>query len=138
MNYVCINPRTKNGYLNMNGVYVDSNKDIHKYLLLGGIVSTMLYYGHRPTLMNLLFYKYFCGCSSDLNRIRAIGMSNREACVWIQEQMADIDEYDRDFLDGVAKHLVKYSVEDDKGTKFISKLWLKSYAKAYRIGDAIV
>ena len=138
MNYVCINPRTKNGCLYLDGVNVDSNKDVNKYLLLGGIASTMLYYGHRPTLMNLLFYKYFRGCSSDLNRIRAIGMSNREACAWIQEQMSDIDEYDREFLDGVAKHLVKYSVEDDNGTKIISKSWLKSYAKAYRTGDAIV
>ena len=138
MNYVCINPRTKSGYLNMNGVYIDFNKDVNKYLLLGGITSTMLYYGHRPTLLNLLFYKYFRGCSSDLNRIRAIGMSNREACVWIQEQMTDIDEYDREFLDGVAKHLVKYSVEDDNGTKIISKSRLKSYAKAYRAGAAIV
>ena len=138
MNYVCINPRAKNGYLKMDGVDVDSNKDIHKYLLLGGIASTMLYDGRRPTLVNLLFYKYFHGCSSDLNRIRAIGMSNREACVWIQEQMSDIDEYDREFLDGVAKHLIKYSPEDDNGTKFISKSWLKSYAKAYRAGTAII
>ena len=138
MNYVCINPRTKNGYLKMDKVDVDSNKDIHKYLLLGGIASTMLYDGRRPTLLHLLFYKYFHGCRSDLNRIRAIGMSNREACVWIQEQMTDIDEYDREFLDSVAKHLVKYSVEDDNGTKIISKSWLKSYAKAYRAGDAIV
>lgn len=138
MNYVCINPRTKNGYLKMDGVNVDSNKDIHKYLLLGGIASTMLYESRRLTLINLLFYKYFRGCSSDLNRIRAIGMSNREACAWIQEQMSDIDEYDREFLDGVAKHLVKYSTEDDNGTKFISKSRLKSYAKAYRIGDTIV
>ena len=52
--------------------------------------------------------------------------------------MTDIDEYDREFLDGVAKHLIKYSPEDDNGTKFISKSWLKSYAKAYRAGDAIV
>ena len=73
-----------------------------------------------------------------MNRIRAIGMSNREACAWIQEQMTDIDEYDREFIDGVAKHLIKYSTEDDNGTKFISKSWLKSYAKAYRIGDTIV
>lgn len=138
MNYVCINPRTKSGYLNMNGVNVDSNKDIHKYLLLGGIASTMLYENRRPTLLNLLFYKYFRGCSSDLNRIRAIGMSNREACAWIQEQMSDIDEYDREFLDGVAKHLLKYSVEDDNGTKIISKTRLKSYAKAYRAGTVIV
>ena len=126
MNYVCINPRTKNGYLKMDGVNVDSNKDIHKYLLLGGIASTMLYDGHRPTLLNLLFYKYFRGCSSDLNRIRAIGMSNKEACAWIQEQMSDIDEYDREFLDGVAKHLVKYSPEDNNGTKIISKSQMKS------------
>ena len=138
MNYVCINHRTKNGHLNMGGVNVDSNKDVHKYLLLGGIASTMLYDGRRPTLLNLLFYKYFHGCISDLNRIRAIGMSNREACVWIQNQMTDIDEYDREFLDGVAKHLVKYSTEDDNGTKIISKSWLKNYAKAYRAGDAIV
>ena len=137
MNYVCINPRTKNGHLNMIGVDVDSNKDVHKYLLLGGIASTMLYDGRRPTLLNLLFYKYFHGCISDLNRIRAIGMSNREACAWIQEQMTDIDEYDREFLDSVAKHLVKYSTEDDNGTKIISKSWLKNYAKAYRDGDAI-
>ena len=122
----------------MDGVGVDSNKDVHKYLLLGGIVSMMLYDGRRPALLNLLFYKYFHGCSSDLNRIRAIGMSNREACAWIQKQMTDIDEYDREFLDGVAKHLIKYSTEDNNGTKFISKSWLKSYAKAYRIGDAIV
>lgn len=138
MNYVCINPRTKNGHLNMNGVNVDSNKDVHKYLLLGGIASTMLYDGRRPTLLNLLLYKYFHGCVSDLNRIRAIGMSNREACAWIQEQMTDIDDYDREFLDGVAKHLVKYSTEDDNGTKIISKSWLKNYAKAYRSGDAIL
>jgi hypothetical protein len=138
MNYVCINPRTKNGHLNMDGVNVDSNKDVHKYLLLGGIASTMLYDGRRPTLLNLYFYKYLHGCSSDLNRIRAIGMSNRETCAWIQKQMTDIDEYDREFLDGVAKHLVKYSVEDDNGTKIISKSWLKNYAKAYRSGDIIV
>lgn len=138
MNYVCINPRTKNGHLNMDGVNVDSNKDVHKYLLLGGIASTMLYDGRRPTLLNLYFYKYLHGCSSDLNRIRAIGMSNRETCAWIQEQMTDIDEYDREFLDGVAKHLVKYSTEDDNGTKIISKSWLKNYAKAYRAGDAIL
>ncbi len=138
MNYVCINPRTKNGHLNMNGVNVDSNKDVHKYLLLGGIASTMLYDGRRPTLLNILIYKYFHGCISDLNRIRAIGMSNREVCAWIQEQMTDIDEYDREFLDGVAKHLVKYSTEDDNGTKIISKTWLKNYAKLYRAGDAIV
>ena len=138
MDYVCINPRAKNGYLKMDGVDVDSNKDIHKYLLLGGIASTMLYDGRRPTPLNLLFYKYFHGCSSDLNRIRAIGMSNQEACAWIQEQMSDIDEYDREFLDGVAKHLIKYSTEDDNGTKFISKSRLKSYAKAYRAGAAIV
>ena len=138
MNYVCINPRTKNGHLNMDRVNVDSNKDVHKYLLLGGIASTMLYDGRRPTLLNLLFYKYLHGCSSDLNRIRAIGMSNRETCAWIQEQMTDIDEYDREFLDGVAKHLVKYSTEDDNGTKIISKSWLKNYANAYRAGDAIL
>ena len=138
MNYVCINPRTKNGHLNMDGVNVDSNKDVHKYLLLGGIASTMLYDGRRPTLLNLYFYKYLHGCSSDLNRIRAIGMSNRETCACIQEQITDIDEYDREFLDGVAKHLVKYSVEDDNGTKIISKPRLKNYAKAYRAGDAIV
>ena len=98
----------------------------------------MLYDGRRPTLLNLLFYKYFHRCSSDLKRIRAFGMSNREACAWIQEQMTDIDEYDREFIDGVAKQLVKYSVEDDNGTKIISKSWLKSYAKAYRAGVAIV
>ena len=138
MSYVYINPRTKNDHLNMDRVNVDSNKDVHKYLLLGGVASTMLYDGRRVTLLNLLFYKYFRGCSSDLNRIRAIGMSNREACAWIQEQMSDIDEYDREFLDGVAKHLVKYSTEDDNGTKIISKSQLKSYAKAYRVGDAIV
>ena len=52
--------------------------------------------------------------------------------------MTDIDDYDREFLDSIAKVLVKYSVEDDNGTKIISKSWLKSYAKAYRIGDTIV
>ena len=52
--------------------------------------------------------------------------------------MTDIDEYDREFLNGVAKHLVKYSVEDDNGTKIISKSRLKSYADAYRTGAAIV
>ena len=98
----------------------------------------MLYDGRRVTLLNLLFYKYFRGCSLDLNRIHAIGMSNREACAWIQEQMSDIDEYDREFLDGVAKHLVKYSVEDDNGMKIISNSRLKSYAKLYRVGAAIV
>ena len=138
MDYVCINPRAKNGYLKMDGVDVDSNKNIHKYLLLGGIASTMLYDGRRPTLLNLLFYKYFHGCRSDLNRIRAFGMSNRESCAWIQEQMSDIDEYDREFLDAVAEDLVKYSVEYDNGTKIILKPLLKSYAKLYRVGAAIV
>ena len=138
MNYVAINPRTKNGCLYLDGVDVDSNKDIHKYLLLGGIASTMLYDGRRPTLLNLLLYKYFHGCSSDLNRIRAFGMSNREACNWIQEQMTDIDDYDREFLDSVAKVLVKYSVEDDNGTKIVSKSWLKSYARLYRAGAAMI
>ena len=138
MNYVCINPRTKNGHLNMEDIDVESNNDVIKYLLLGGITSMMLYDGRRPTLLNLIFYKYFHGCSSDLNHIREIGMSNREACAWIQEQINDIDEYDKEFLDGVVKHLVKYSIEDDNGTKVISKSWLKYYAKAYRAGDAIV
>jgi hypothetical protein len=110
------------------------NKKIAKRTLLGGISATMFYYNQKPTTLNIWFHKHFLGCLGDLDYIKCLdNSSNKKIKNLLTEQISQMDEYDRLFIDDFSKQLMKMK-PNEQGLKSIQRDKLFEYARMYKAG----
>lgn len=129
-----IDPLTRNGIFQVRTNFKrnNNNKKIAKHTLLGGIAATMFYYNQKPTTLNIWFHKHFLGCFGDLDYIKCLNKySNKQIKNLLTEQISQMDEYDRLFIDDFSKQLMKMK-PDEQGLKSIQRDKLFEYAQMYK------
>lgn len=136
LDHLVVCDQDKSGFVNFGKRNNDVPSDLNRHLFLGGMIADMLY--HHRTHANrwtVWLYYHFKGCADDLNRAKRIGLtSKKELCRWINEQLADIDEYDAQFLEELAERIHKKSL-DNLNRKVILSSELQLWAERYYFAD---
>lgn len=136
MEHVAINKGKKCGHLRFFENKVDpddESKSYNKNLLIGGTITEMALRNRPFNRLTMFIYEYMFGCHDDMRRLRNMGMTNKQIIALGREQMAEIDEYDREFIEEIAKDLQFGRCQNDEGWKVISGKELKIIAKVYHI-----
>jgi hypothetical protein len=138
MEHVAINKGKKCGHLRFYERKVDPDdetKSYNKNLLIGGTITEMALRNRPFNRLTMFIYEYMFGCHDDMRRLRDMGMTNKEIIALGRQQMTEIDEYDREFIEDVAKDLQWGRCKDDEGWKIMSDKELKRIAKVYYSGE---
>ena len=138
MEHVAINKGKKCGHLRFYERKVDPDdetKSYNKNLLIGGTITEMALRNRPFNRLTMFIYEYMFGCHDDMRRLRDMGMTNKEIIALGRQQMTEIDEYDREFIEDVAKDLQWGRCKDDDGWKIMSDKELKRIAKVYYSGE---
>ena len=138
MEHVAINKGKKCGHLRFYEKKVDlddESKSYNKNLLIGGTITEMTLRNRPFNRLTMFIYEYMFGCHDDMRRLRNMGMTNKEIIALGRQQMAEIDDYDREFIEDVAKDLQCGRCKDDDGWKIMSDKDLKRIAKVYYSGE---
>jgi len=138
MEHVAINKGKKCGHLRFYERKVDPDdetKSYNKNLLIGGTITEMALRNRPFNRLTMFIYEYMFGCHDDMRRLRNMGMTNKEIIALGRQQMSEIDEYDREFIEDVAKNLQFGRCKDDDGWKIMSDKELKRIAKVYYSGE---
>ena len=138
MEHVAINKGKKCGHLRFYERKVDPDdetKSYNKNLLIGGTITEMALRNRPFNRLTMFIYEYMFGCHDDMRRLRNMGMTNKEIIALGRQQMSEIDEYDREFIEDVAKNLQFERCKDDDGWKIMSDKELKRIAKVYYSGE---
>ena len=138
MEHVAINKGKKCGHLRFFENKVDpddESKSYNKNLLIGGTITEMALRNRPFNRLTMFIYEYMFGCHDDIRRLRNMGMTNKQIIAFGRQQMSEIDEYDREFIEDVAKDLQWGRCKDDDGWKIMSDKELKRIAKLYYSGE---
>jgi len=138
MEHVAINKGKKCGHLRFYERKVDPDdetKSYNKNLLIGGTITEMALRNRPFNRLTMFIYEYMFGCHDDMRRLRNMGMTNKEIIALGRQQMTEIDEYDREFIEDIAKDLQWGRCKDDEGWKIMTGKELKKIAKLYHAGE---
>lgn len=136
--HVAINKGKKCGHLRFFEKKVDpddESKSYNKNLLISGTITEMVLRNRPFNRLTMFIYEYMFGCHDDMRRLRNMGMTNKQIIALGRQQMAEIDDYDREFIEDVAKDLQWGRCKDDEGWKIMSNKELKRIAKVYYNGE---
>lgn len=136
--HIAINNNQKYGHLRFYEKKVDPDdktKYYNKNLLIGGMITEMLFRNLHLNRWTMFVYEHIYGCHDDLRRLRNMDMTNKQIIELGRKQMADIDDYDREFIEDISNNLQYGRCKDDEGWKVMSAKELKIIAKVYHAGE---